>query len=82
LEQPQDQVREALARTAHGCEPVDDGRVEPDLKLALRVRVALEADAAQRERVDDRLEGGGVMPMRTMGLIYGDGPAAGTMEGP
>ena len=36
-----------------------DDRVEPDQALALLVGFSLVADAAQRERVNDSVEGGG-----------------------
>ncbi|MGO9544442.1 MAG: hypothetical protein ACLPPF_06565 [Rhodomicrobium sp.] len=47
LDQPQDHVAVGLAGAARSGEPVDDGRVEPYLALALGVGLSLEADAAQ-----------------------------------
>ena len=48
----------ALARTAQRLEPVDNSPVEPDEPLALLVDLVLVADAAERERLGDRIERG------------------------
>jgi len=44
FDQPQDDVAVALAWPAHGREPVDDGRPDPDQALAFRVDFQLEDD--------------------------------------
>jgi hypothetical protein len=57
--QPQDDVAIALARPAHGGETIDEAGFEPNIALAVRAKLALESRASERERADDRLEGGG-----------------------
>jgi hypothetical protein len=59
LDQPQDDVGIALAGAAHGGEFVDDGRLQPNEPLALRVELRLVADRAEGECGGDRVEGGG-----------------------
>jgi hypothetical protein len=57
--EPEDDVRHALARPAHGAEFVRHGDVNPDRDLALGVGLSLKSDAAQRQRIGDRVESGG-----------------------
>jgi hypothetical protein len=52
-------VAVAPTGTAHDAQLVDDSRFEPVQPLALLVRLALEADRAEREGGGDRGEGGG-----------------------
>jgi hypothetical protein len=53
--QPEDDVAVALARAAHGAEPVDIPRIEPNEIVAV---LGLNANAG-RERGGNRLKGGG-----------------------
>jgi hypothetical protein len=48
LDEPQDDVAEALAGSAQGTELVGDGRLDPDQPLALGGGLGLIADAASR----------------------------------
>jgi hypothetical protein len=59
LDQPQDDIAQALAGAAHGPQAVDDGPHKPDPDLGLGVGLALVADGAERGRRGDGVEGGG-----------------------
>jgi Hint domain len=57
LDQPQDDIAVALARTSHCAQPVHHRPVEPDQPPTMLVGLVLEADVAERESPDDGLEG-------------------------
>ena len=57
----------ALARPAQRAEPVDGPLVEPDEMVAVVVALRLIADAAKGESGGYRVEGCGVMAMRSFG---------------
>jgi len=69
LHQAQDDVAVAFAWPAHGAQTLGYGRFDPDHALALRVRLTLEADGAERQRGGDRLEGGGAFD-RSLGARH------------
>src|SRR5208282_1324794 len=72
----QDYVRCSFRRgPANGRKTVDDGRLDPDQALALRVQLGLVADAAERERGGYRLEGGGSRSAPFCGLRKNPRPA-------
>jgi hypothetical protein len=58
LRQSQDDIAIALAGAAHGAEPLDIPRIEPNEIVSVRRAILLDADAG-RQGGGDRLEGGG-----------------------
>jgi hypothetical protein len=59
-----DSVGVGLARPAHRPEAVDQVGGEPDQTLAVHAGTVLIADAAERERGSDGVEGGTVLASR------------------
>jgi hypothetical protein len=56
---PQYDVAVALAWPAHRAEPIDPDVLEPDGALGLVGDLGFDAHGTERERLGDRLEGGG-----------------------